>query len=178
MLAFASQGAADDPRTLRARLAEIEAAQKAVFEQFSAETQKVGQTEEAQAAVVERFYLNLQKNVDAAIDLARAYPRDPAAFEALKFVILRNRAGPGDGSARALRMILERGDLRAAGQGNYHPTVALTLRQYTDAEKVLRGVLDENPIRAERASACYWLAEHLDQQARLVRKLRAKPEEM
>ena len=50
-----------------------------------------------------------------------------------------------------------------------------TLRQYPDAEKVLRGVLDENPNRLERADACYWLAQHQYQQARLVRKLRQKP---
>jgi thiol-disulfide isomerase/thioredoxin len=170
--------AGDDNRTPGARLAEIEAAQKAVFEQFSAELQKVEQTEKAQAPLVERFHRSLRRNVEAAFDLARAYPSDPAAFEALKFVIMRNRAGPGDGSARALRMILERGDFRAAGQGNYLATVALTLRQYPDAEKVLRGVLDENPIRSERADACYWLAQYRFQQARLVRKLRAAPDEI
>jgi hypothetical protein len=49
--------------------------------------------------------------------LARANPDDPAAFESLEFVIRTNRAGPGDGTARALRMLLERGDVKAAGQG-------------------------------------------------------------
>jgi peroxiredoxin len=170
--------AGDDGPTPRARLVEIEAAQKAVLEQFSAELQKVEQTEKAQAPLVERFHRGLQKNIEAAFELARVYPSDPAAFDALKFVIMRNRAGPGDGSARAMRMILERGDVRAAGQGDYLATVALTLRQYPDAEKVLRGVLDENPIRSERAAACYWLAQLRHQQARLVRRLRAKPDEI
>ena len=75
-------------------------------------------------------------------------------------------------------MILDRGDYRSAGQGTYLATVALTLRQYTDAEKVLRGILAENPDRSERGNACYWLAHHLEQQAKLVRKLRANPDEM
>ena len=54
-----------------ARLAEIEAAQKAVFERYSADIRKIEQTEKAQAAVVERFRADLQKNVDAALALAR-----------------------------------------------------------------------------------------------------------
>ena len=147
-LAFTASSAAsgDDARAPRAQLAEIEAAQKAVFEEYLAESQKVEQTEVVQGPIVTRFSARLQKNVDAALGLARAYPTDPVAFDALKFVIMRNRAGPGDGSARALRMILERGDFRAEGQGPYLATVAFTLRQYPDAEKVLAGFSVRIPI--------------------------------
>jgi peroxiredoxin len=177
-VATAQALAIDDKDTPRARLAQIEAAQKDVWKQYSDATQKVERTEKSQAAALETFYSGLQKNMDAALQLARVHPGDPAALEALKFVIRTNRAGPGNASARALKMILEGNLTRASDQRGYLPTVALTLRQYPDAEKLLRRMIDENPSRTNRAQACYWLANHLHQQARMVRKLREKPEEI
>jgi peroxiredoxin len=170
--------AIDDKDTPLGRLAQIEAAQKDVQKQYSDAMQKVERTEKSQAAALETFYSSLQKNMDSALQLARVHPGDPAALEALKFVIRTNRAGPGDASARALKMILEGNLARASDQRGYLPTVALTLRQYPDAEKLLRLMIDENPSRTNRAQACYWLANHLHQQARMVRELREKPEEI
>jgi peroxiredoxin len=76
-----------------------------------------------------------------------------------------------------LRLILDRGDELRPDQGDFLAHVALPLFQYPDAELVLRRVLDRNPSRADRAAACYWLAQHLSKQARMVRRLREKPEE-
>ncbi|MFO0891832.1 MAG: TlpA disulfide reductase family protein [Isosphaeraceae bacterium] len=161
-----------------ARMAAIEAAQTGSRERFGKELQQANRIESAQKAATDRFLGELQRNVEAALALARDNPGDPAAFEALKFVIRTNRAGPGDGSARAMRMILERGYTREPRQdGAYLATAALVLFQYPDAERLLRRVLDENPDREARAAACTWLAEHLLQQAKMVRRLRANPEE-
>ena len=165
-------------RKARARLAEIEAAQKAVFERYSADIQKTEQTEKAQAAVVERFYADLQKNVDAASLWRRLIPAIRLRLRlssSSSWRIVRARATE---VLAAMRMILGSRRLSLGGQGTYLATVALTLRQYTGAEKVLRGILAENPDRSERGNACYWLAHHLEQQAKLVRKLRANPDEM
>ncbi len=177
LAAVPSQGI-DDTIAPKARLAVIEAAQKVAFDRFASEISKAEKTEESREMILEGYYEELQKYVEAAFSLARAHPADPAAFEALKFIIRKNRAGPGDGTARALRMILERGDVRTVPQGNYLAQVALPLFQYPDAEKVLQRVLDENPSRADRAQACYWLAQHLRQQGRMVRRLRKKPSDM
>ena len=146
--------AADDTRTPRARLAEIEAAQKVLFEQYSAEIQKVEQTEKGAGSP------GLSSGSTATsrrMSTPHLIWRVPTRVIRLRFSLSSSSSctgttgrGPGDGSSRALRMILERGDVRAAGQGNYLATVGLTLRQYSDAEKVLRGVLDENPSRSER----------------------------
>jgi peroxiredoxin len=167
----------DDKNAPRARLAEIEAAQKDVMKQYSAATQKIERAEQGQAAL-DRFHSGLQKNMDAALELARAHPGEPVALEALKFVVRTNRAGPGDASARALKMLLDGKYERESDQRGYLPTVSLTLRQYPDAGKLLRLMLAENPSRTNRAQACYWLANHLHQQARMLRKLREKPEEI
>jgi thiol-disulfide isomerase/thioredoxin len=171
-------GRADDGTTPNARLAAIDAAQKAASARYGADLEKVERTEEAQRPARERYLAELHKHVEAALVLARAHPGDPAAFEALKFVIRTNRAGPGDATARALRLILERGDFRTARQGPYLGHAALILFQYPDAETLLRRVLDENPNRDDRGDACYWLATHLRQQARMVRRLREKPGDM
>lgn len=165
--------AADD--TPKARLAAIEAAQKDARADYSKELPQVEGNEAVQQAATDRFLAVTGKNVEAAFTLARENPEDPACFEALKFVIRTNRAGPGDATARALRLILDRGDDRRPGQGDYLAQVALPLFQYPDAEVLLRRVLDRNPSREDRAAACYWLAHHLSQQARMVRRLRDKP---
>jgi peroxiredoxin len=158
-----------------ARLAEIVAAQTAARDRYSKELQQVERTEAAQAAARDRFLKEVEKNVEAALGLARAAPDDSTGFEALKFVIRTNGSGPGDGSARALRLILSRGDDRRPGQADYLAHVALRLFQYPDAEALLRRVLERNPRREDRATACYWLAHHLSHQARITRRLRGKP---
>ncbi|MHB1556670.1 MAG: redoxin domain-containing protein [Isosphaeraceae bacterium] len=172
---IAGSGWADE--TPGSRLKAIEAKQAAARERFNRELQQLQKEGAPQQATVDRFLKELGKNVEDALTLASTHPEDSSAFDALKFVIRTNRAGPGDATARALRMMLDRGDDRRAGQGDYLATVALTLFQYPDAEVLLRRVLDHNPNRDERAAACYWLARHLAQQARMVRRLRNRPEE-
>jgi peroxiredoxin len=169
----ASVRAADD--MLQAQLAAIEAAQMAARDCFRNELQQVERTEAAQKLPTDRFLKELDKNVEAALGIARANSGRPTAFEALKFVIRTNGSGPGDGTARALRLILDHGDDCRPGQGSYLAHMALRLWQYPDAETVLRGVLTKNPNRDDRAAACYWLARYLQEQSRLVRRLREKP---
>jgi hypothetical protein len=119
--------AADD--TLGARLAAIEAAQAAARDRFSRELQHAEQTEAGRQPPTDRFLKELDKNVEAALSLARDNPGHPAAFGALKFVIRANGSGPGDGSARALRLLLDHEDDRRPGQGEYLAHVALRLFQ-------------------------------------------------
>ena len=163
--------------TPKAKLAAIEAAQAAAQDRRGEEYQQAGQSDALREEVIARYMKKLEKNVEEAIELARDNPGDATAFEALKFAIRTNRGGPGDGSARALRMILERDDDRRPSQGNYLGYVALTMFQYPEAETLLRRVLERNPSRDDRAAACYWLARYLSHQAQMVRRLRRKPEE-
>lgn len=171
----AMPGWADE--TPGARLKAIETKQAAASERYGREVQQLEKAKADVQPAVDRYLKEVGKNVKDALALARAHPDDPSAFEALRFVIRTNRAGPGDATARALRMMLDRGDDRRPGQGDYLAHVALALFQYPDAEVLLRRVLDHNPNRDERAAACYWLARHLAQQARMVRRLRNRPEE-
>jgi thiol-disulfide isomerase/thioredoxin len=160
------------------QLAAIETAQAAVRERYAEALKAAGDDRRAIEAAADRFRAELQVNVEAALALAARRPEDPAAFDALRFVVRINRAGPGDGTARALRMLLERGDARRPNQGTYLGVAALTLFQYPDAEKLLRSVLADNPNRDDRAEACLWLAKHVDSVASHVRRFRADPSAM
>ena len=75
-------------------------------------------------------------------------------------------------------MILERGYTRSPHQGAYLAHLALIWYEYPDAERVLRRVLDDNPDRNARGVTCYWLAQYLSQQAKIVRALREDPAKM
>ena len=56
--------AGDDPRTLRARLTEIETAQKALSQRYSSELQKAAGSKEAQDAAVARFLGELSRTAE------------------------------------------------------------------------------------------------------------------
>lgn len=168
--------AEDDPP--KARLAAIEAAQKGAKERFQKGIAAAGPAEPEQQTVVDRYIEEVSRNTGSALDLARTCRDDGIAFEALKFVIRTNGSGPGDATAKALPLILEKDFARVPGQGDYLTHVALRLWQYPDAETLLRRVLADNPNLPDRAAACYALATHLQLQARIVRRLRVTPGDM
>jgi hypothetical protein len=131
----ASVGVDESPQ---ARLTAIEAAQRAARFQLSESYRAVERTEEAQKPALERFLVEHERNMTAALALASEYPADPVAFAALRFVVRENGRGPGAASARALAMMLDRGDAVRARQGSYLASVGLLLFQYPDGDTLLR----------------------------------------
>lgn len=126
-----------------------------------------------QDEAVRRYVDAVEANTGRVLDLARAHPDDPAVPEALGFVIRTARAGPSDRSRGALQ-ILARDHARSPGMG--------TLGRWTfhlffmpEVEALSRAVLAENPIREERARACYNLAYHLRYKADLRERFRRSP---
>ena len=166
------RAAEDSPR---ARLAAIEGVQKEAWARYVKELKAADSAAEARKSADDRYLAEVRKNVAAALRLAREAPNDPAAADALKFVIKTDR-GSGPATAEALQMMLDRRWFVHNGQGNVLGYIALTLYQYPDAERYLRHILDENPRHEDRGAACYWLARFYRQQARIARMLRAKPE--
>jgi peroxiredoxin len=155
-------------------MAAIEAAQQAAWARYREAVAK-DSSEDAVRPLAERFRVEAQRNVDAALHLAREAPDDPASADALKFVIRTNRAGPGPASAEALRLMIERRRFTDRDVKDILPHIALLLFQYPDAESFLRQVIDENTHHDDRGLACYWLATHYQQQARMARMFREKP---
>lgn len=118
--------------------------------------------EEATAAYLEA----VEANSGRVLDLVRAHPDDPAVVTALAFVIETARAGPTDHARQALK-ILARDHARDPGMGKVG---AITFYFFfvPEVESLLRGILDRNPSREERARACYNLADHLAYKARVL----------
>jgi len=153
------------------RLGAIMKRQHEARERFSADLE--GKTPEAHKAAVERYIAETDKNTEEALGLAQANPTVPAAVEALEFVIMAARAGPGDHSYRALEILLQ-GHVRDPGMGQVCGRIFYFVHAPV-AETLIRCVLAEHPDRGDRGRACHALATYLRHQAKMVRLIREKP---
>ena len=161
------------PAGLKARLDTIVGAQEEVRRRYHKELEGKT-TAEAQKPAVDRFLAELARNTEEVLALVLADPNDPAVVEALKFVIRTARAGPGDESYRAMEILL-RDHVRDPGMGDICGMIFYVVHAPV-AEALLRAVLEKHPNRDDRGQACYALAEYLRNQAKMVRRIREKPE--
>jgi thiol-disulfide isomerase/thioredoxin len=127
-------------------------------------------TEEAQQPATDRYHRESARITDEILDLVRANPKAPAAFEALRFVIETARAGPGDQSYRAMEILL-RDHVRDPGMGLLCGKI-FYFRHSSIAEALLRAVIEKHPNREDRGLACHSLAWLLDFRAKMVRDVR------
>jgi hypothetical protein len=103
--------------------------------------------------------------------LARKYPTDPVAVDAIAWVLKKRRNHPEAAQAIGL---LEKQQLR-------NTTLTKTFSSLprvpsTTAEKLLRTVLEKSPHADVRAQSCYALADLLERQAGVVDQLKKEPE--
>jgi len=130
-------------------------------------------SEEQTRETTDEFLAKVVENSDRALDLARHHPQDPAALDALVFVIRTAKSGPSDRSERAIGL-LRRNHPRDERMGDVCQQLFF-LFHLPAAERLIRTVLDESPDHAARGLACHALAHYLTYQARMVRRLRDKP---
>ena len=133
----------------------------------------IHKTAEAQKPASDRFHAETGRNTEEVLALVVAHPHDPAAGEALQWVITTARAGPGDQSYRAMEILL-RYHVRDPGMGELCGRLFYFVHAPV-AESLIRAVLKQHPARADRGRACHALAAYLQYQARMVRQVRAKP---
>jgi peroxiredoxin len=174
VLAYAATDPAFGQATggVRERLGAIVKRQEDVRRQFNADIEGKT-TREAQQPGLDRFLAATGKNTEEVLTLVAAYPGDPAAVEALKFVITTARAGPGDESYRAMAAL--RSHVRDPGMGELCGRIFYFVHA-PEAESLLRAVLQGHPNRDDRGLACHTLAIYLQLQARMIRRVRTKPE--
>lgn len=103
--------------------------------------------------------------------LAEQHPQDPAAVDALLWVVKRVR-GKSD-TTRALEL-LRKHHINSEKLETACEDIANS--RSVAAEKLLRAALDTNPHQAVRAQACYYLAALLNRETDLVEQLRAEPD--
>lgn len=158
-----------DPGGLKRRLGAVIKAQAEARQRFHADL--AGKpTEEAQKPAFDRYDAEVARNTDEVLDLVLANPTDPAAVEALRFVIETARAGPGDQSYRAMEILL-RDHVRDPGMGDLCGRI-FYFRHAPVAESLLRAVLEQHPDRNDRGIACQSLALCLRYRAEMVRRVR------
>ena len=105
------------------------------------------------------------------LELAQKHPRDPAALDALVWVLTKLRSRPE--AARALEH-LETDHLKNEKLADACPAIARTFS--TRAEKLLQAALEKSPHKKVRAQACWSWAALLKQQATIVEQLKTEPE--
>lgn len=103
--------------------------------------------------------------------LAEQHPQDPAAVDALLWVVAKVR-GKAD-TTRALDL-LRKHHINSHRLGDACEDIANS--RSVAAEKLLRAAMDTSPHQAVRAQACYYLAALLSREANLVEQLRAEPD--
>ena len=163
---------AQPPVPLKVRLELIAKRQEEARRELSRQYQ-INKTAEAQKPATDRFHAETDRNTEEVLALVEAQPHDPGVVEALQWVITTARAGPGDQSYRAMELLL-RDHVRDPGMGEFCGRIFYFVHAPV-AESLIRAVMKEHPDRADRGRACHALAEYLIYQARMVRKVRAKP---
>ncbi len=157
------------------RLAVLVKAQEDALQQYGKELEGEKSAQEQQKAI-DRYVAEVRKNTKGALDLVRAHPRDLVDVEALRFVIRFARAGPSNASEQAIA-ILSRDHVGDPKMGDICANIVFFFH-LPIAESLIRAVLEGHPNREDRGLACHALATYLKYQARMVRRLREKPEQV
>jgi thiol-disulfide isomerase/thioredoxin len=169
MLGTTRDSPGQDPGGLKGRLDAIAKAQAEAYQRLLKDLEGKT-TDEAQKPATDRYQREVARNTDEILDLVRANPKDPAAFEALRFVIETARAGPGDQSEQAMEILL-RDHIRDPGVGLLCGKI-FYFRHSLVAEALMRAVVEKHPNREDRGLACHSLAWLLDGRAKMVREVR------
>lgn len=105
------------------------------------------------------------------IELAKNHSKDPAAVDALVWVVANMRRGNAASEAVAM---LAAEHVKSEKMG---PICARIVRKPSIAsEKLLRALLKKNPHKSVKAQACFYLTIYLKEQIRLSKSLKADPD--
>jgi hypothetical protein len=116
-------------------------------------------TEEEKSKLSEN-YPDPAKYAQRFLDLAKKYPKDPAAVDALVWVVTRSRGGPNPSEALG---ILQKDHLNSPKMAEV--CQALAYNRTPAAETLLRAVLETSKNHASQGQACFALAQHAKQAA-------------
>ncbi|SIN79354.1 Peroxiredoxin [Singulisphaera sp. GP187] len=117
-----------------------------------------------------------RRDLGDLLDRAERFPDDPAAVQAIQFVITADLVGSIGVLNRAVDL-LARDHVRHPGIGSYCQFLSLTYHA-ASVETFIRAVLAKHPDRKDRAGACLALAEMLQIKAHMARHLRKYPEQI
>jgi hypothetical protein len=154
---------ADSPR---ARFEAIQKEYQQAQQEFSAAYRKATTDEERQKAIQSK-YPSPEKYVPRMMELAESAPDDPAAVDALVWVV--QFGGQSKEADRAVeRLARDHAQDRRLGQ----ISESLVYSRSSAAESLLRAIAEKNPDHAAQGRASLALAQHLNYEAKILRRMK------
>jgi hypothetical protein len=131
---------------------EFNDARQAFFKEYGA-----AKTDEERQKIVADKYPRPDKFAPRFMEFAEENPKDPAAVDALVWVVSHSNQGGGKNSARGKALAILMRD-HASSPKIAGVCESLIYQQGPEAEAFLRAVLDKNPAKEAQARACLALA--------------------
>jgi len=123
-------------------------------------TSRAAETEEEKKALKETFATDRKDCAARFLAIGEKYPKDAVAVDALSMAV---RLGHGSPELDRALSTLTKEHVQDSKSAGLCRTLAFV--KSSDAEKLLRAVLDKNPADGARGRACYALALRLQEQA-------------
>jgi hypothetical protein len=174
--AWALTGPQDDPpakekpaaEQLRDLQQEYQKARTEILEKY-----RKAQKEEEKQEYVQQFYGLGGKFAGRYLEFARKHAKEPAAVQALVFLVTEADGTPEASQAADLIVKDHLGDRQIAAL-----VQRLADSPSATAEKIIRGVLEKAKDKDEKGRATFALAQHLKEKAGTVRTVKSAPPEM
>jgi hypothetical protein len=131
----------------------------------------MAKTGEERQKVIEEKNPKLAEFASRFLELAQRNPKDPAAVDALTWVVIR---GGGDMRTKAINNLLH-DHIQSEKMATVLPSLAYTF-QDKDIQKFLRAVLEKNKHRPAQAQACLALAQGAENRLSLAKRFKEQPE--
>jgi hypothetical protein len=150
---------------------------KAYQDALQAYSQALGKakTYEERMTVFDEVYPKPEKFAPGFLELAEKHPQDPAAFDALSWIVVNCARSPARIPARAkAATILTEHHARSEKLGSVCQSLANGFDEETGI--LLKAVLDKNPSKDVQAEACLALVQQCGRRVEIARRLQDNPE--
>ena len=165
--------ALDEPpekaKTPRQRYQALFEEHQKAMQQFMDVYQKA-KTDQEKRNLVQEKYPQPQSYARRFLEIAESAPQDPAAVDALIWIVQHARGTPEDNRAID-RLAASHAEDSRLGE----VAARLVHSESSSAEKLIRVILEKNPSREVKGRACLALAQKFKQQAETVRSLKTDP---
>jgi hypothetical protein len=137
---------------------------------------KEAKTPQERNKVFQEKYPNPEKYAASFLELAEKNPKDPAAVDALVWIVTNiptKKSDPKSPRSKAVKILL-RDHIGSEKMAGVCPALGSALDE--DSRKLLNAVLEKNKHRPAQAQACLALARRAENRVRLVQQFKDRPD--
>ncbi|MGO9469461.1 MAG: sigma-70 family RNA polymerase sigma factor [Isosphaeraceae bacterium] len=157
-----------DLNTTRGRYQALLEEYKTAFQAYD-QARRNAKTAEDRTRADREKYPQPRSYIGRFLAIAEAAPTDPAAADALIWIVQRGFDGPE--YDRAIDLLVSQ-----AGTGRVGRQAPMVYSVSPSMERLFRAVVEKDPNRYTRGLACLWLGQYLKNQSERVHSLREDPE--